>query len=79
MKHRRWNRFRAWFGGYFWIPCPLCNQMFGGHEWRDYDGNPMSIPHPDGVPGHGIGICPDCTRAGKGWYGDPYIFKINLN
>ena len=18
--------------GYFWLPCPLCNEMFGGHE-----------------------------------------------
>lgn len=23
---------RAHVGGYFWMPCPLCGRMFGGHE-----------------------------------------------
>ena len=32
LKHRTWNRFRATIGGYFWLPCPICGQMFGGHE-----------------------------------------------
>lgn len=26
--HKAWAR--AW--GYFWLPCPLCRRMFGGHE-----------------------------------------------
>lgn len=21
--------------GFFWLPCPACGEMFGGHEWRD--------------------------------------------
>ena len=20
------------FAGYFWLPCPVCERMFGGHE-----------------------------------------------
>lgn len=20
--------------GFFWLPCPRCGEMFGGHEWR---------------------------------------------
>ena len=29
----RWlNRVYAGALGYFWIPCPICGQMFGGHE-----------------------------------------------
>lgn len=52
--------------GYFWIPCPLCGQEFGGHEWRPRRGHVSDIP--DGTPGGGRGICPDCTRAGRGCY-----------
>ena len=22
----------AKFAGYFWLPCPICRRMFGGHE-----------------------------------------------
>jgi len=29
----RWlQRLVALFGGYFWLPCPLCGEKFGGHE-----------------------------------------------
>ena len=29
----RWvHRVRARLGGYFWLPCPECGRMFGGHE-----------------------------------------------
>ncbi len=28
------RRMRAEWGGYFWLPCPLCGQYFGGNEWR---------------------------------------------
>jgi hypothetical protein len=29
----RWlHRFYAWAFGYFWLPCPACGRMFGGHE-----------------------------------------------
>ena len=23
--------------GLFWLPCPRCGKMFGGHEWRAKD------------------------------------------
>jgi hypothetical protein len=29
---RPWARLRAFLGGYFWMPCPVCDRMFGGHE-----------------------------------------------
>jgi hypothetical protein len=52
MKNRAWNRVRAFFGAYFWLPCPLCGKMFGGHEW-DGTSVPTSF-------GSGEGVCPDC-------------------
>lgn len=70
MKHRAMNRAIARAGGYFWLPCPLCGQEFGGHEWRDINGKRSSIPSPDGPQGMSTGICPDCTIAGRG-YDDP--------
>ena len=51
---------------YFWLPCPLCGAHFGGHEWRDIDGKTSHIPDPGGEPGCYTGICPACTRAGRG-------------
>ena len=33
---RRWY---AGLAGYFWIPCPVCGEMFSGHEMGD-----VSIP-----------------------------------
>lgn len=24
----------ARLGGYFWLPCPICNEPFAGFEWR---------------------------------------------
>lgn len=53
---------------YFWLPCPLCGNEFGGHEWESIDGKSCSIPDPKAPPGSTmrVGICPDCTRAGRG-------------
>lgn len=29
----RWlHRVYAFLFGYFWVPCPICGRMFGGHE-----------------------------------------------
>lgn len=64
----RW--LHAWYAtalGYFWLPCEVCGQSWGGHEWKQ-DGLPSSVPYPD-QPGKSHGICPSCTRAG---YGYPY-------
>lgn len=66
---RAWHRrYATWFG-YFWLPCPLCREPSGGHEWRPYRGRVDSIPDPAYPPGTGrsIGICPRCTKAGYGW------------
>jgi hypothetical protein len=61
----RWlNRWYARAMGYFWLPCPLCERPFGGHEWRDYDGRQASIPTDE--PHTYEGICPSCTKAGLG-------------
>jgi hypothetical protein len=71
-------RFRAvhhWWADvaqFGWLPCPLCDQPFGGHEWRDIDGKPSVVPDPTNPPPDGRrpfawkGICPKCTRAGGG-------------
>jgi hypothetical protein len=66
MRFRTLNRLYARLFGYFWLPCPLCGQMSGGHEWRDIKGKPSAIPEPGSGPGSFAGICPDCTRAGRG-------------
>lgn len=58
--HRRY----AHRHGYFWLPCLLCGRHFGGHEWRNRRGRPAQIP--SDRPGIWTGICPKCTRAGRG-------------
>lgn len=40
--------------GYFWLPCPLCSEEFGGNEWVG------RISLPAGEPGMTQGICPAC-------------------
>jgi hypothetical protein len=62
---RQVHRAYASLAGFFWLPCPLCGTMSGGHEWRDIDGKPSSVPDPE-VPGRFHGICPACTRTGAG-------------
>lgn len=52
--------------GYFWLPCPVCDKPFGGHE-IPFD--PLDVPMfvPDWqVPGQYVMICPDCVEAGAG-------------
>jgi hypothetical protein len=69
-RRRRAHQAYARAHGFFWLPCPLCGQMFGGHEWRHIDGKPAAIYTDPGDPGHGTGICPSCTRTGGGrWDG----------
>jgi hypothetical protein len=62
----RWRRLHmayAWFFGFFWIKCPLCDKPFGGHE------SGGAIPDPIEGPGIGVSICSRCTRAGLGQTG----------
>lgn len=49
---RGWRHIRAVVGGYFWLPCPLCGQMFGGHESTDASIN-------------GRLVCPICAIEGN--------------
>ena len=68
--HRRY----AAAHGYFWLPCPLCDKPSGGHEWRKVAGRPDSIPDPlDPRRQLWVGICPRCTRAGRGISSTPRI------
>ncbi len=60
------HRWYASAGGYFWLPCPLCGVPFGGHEWRSVGGRLASVPDPCGSRNMSTGICPRCTRAGRG-------------
>jgi hypothetical protein len=53
---------------YFWLPCPVCEQPFGGHEHEQH-----RSPHRDSIPvslttvsASGRGICPECTDRGVG-------------
>lgn len=33
LKRPRWvQRIRAFLSGYFWVACPICRRMYGGHE-----------------------------------------------
>jgi len=58
--HRAWHQAYAKARGYFWLPCVLCDQPFGGHEIGG------SIPDPIAGPHRGIGICPACTARRNG-------------
>ncbi|WP_433379486.1 hypothetical protein [Streptosporangium sp. CA-115845] len=57
--------------GFFWLPCPVCRQSFGGHERRRVKGRPDALPV-SGSPGEWTMICPCCTRNGYGtdWHPD---------
>lgn len=41
----RWfARLRAWIGGYFWLPCPVCDRMFAGFECTGHLRTPIGEP-----------------------------------
>jgi hypothetical protein len=42
--------------GYFWLPCPICDKKFGGHEWSG------SLETNDF---RGEGVCPRCAEEAK--------------
>lgn len=50
---RIFHRFYAWFRGYFWLPCPICKEPYGGHEWQSGD----VLEKENGI---GTGVCPKC-------------------
>lgn len=46
--------------GYFWLPCPLCREPFGGHQVIDYEQSEIDVR---------IGrskrvLCPRCVKDG---------------
>lgn len=41
--------------GYFWLPCPECGKMFGGHEITGHIGGKQCIM--------GKVFCPSCAEA----------------
>ena len=49
---RRYHQLHAWLFGYFWLPCPICEEYFGGHEIRD---KPTACVV---VDGHAWCVCP---------------------
>jgi ribosomal protein S19 len=51
------NRLYAFTHGYFWLPCPICGEEFGGHEVTG------SVPlyHEDSSFYRCRLICPSCT------------------
>ena len=68
MKKKKRPRFIQWIyafiHGYFWLPCPICGESFGGHEWAHdiYTGG--GAIHPN-MPSGGTGVCPDCVEKAK--------------
>ena len=46
----------ATWGGLFWLPCPICNNNFGGHEWGE---SLMETMH------SGQGVCTKCGEEAK--------------
>jgi len=64
-ENRRWHWMYAKRHGFFWLPCPLCDRPYGGHESAGSIPDPMHPPKsPDG-PWYMIIICSQCTRVGK--------------
>lgn len=53
-RHRTRRMLAASLRGYFWMPCPMCGEEFGGYEWVGR----ISLP----AEGQGMtqGICPAC-------------------
>lgn len=53
----RWINFLvARLFGYFWLPCPICGNNFGGHEWSETLYSNYSS---------GFGTCPECVTECK--------------
>lgn len=51
------NQFYAFVFGYFWLPCPKCGEMFGGHQHRA-GGAHVIVNEGDGP--HCYCVCPAC-------------------
>ena len=54
MRFRRLNKWYANLMGFYWLPCPVCGQMYGGHEAA---GNVLE----NGTPISDM-VCKDCNK-----------------
>ena len=61
MKNRWLAKLHANTLGYFWLPCPICGQMFGGQEVDVHKENSFAMTSWSG----GKCVCPDCRSNGK--------------
>lgn len=52
------HKWYAFLFGYFWLPCPICGEDFGGHEWTHGEALMTSW-------NTGTGVCPNCVEACK--------------
>lgn len=61
---RLFHYLRAKLSGYFWIPCPVCGENFGGHEITAGKCEAMPI---SGDWHHGKLVCPKaaCQSTAK--------------
>jgi hypothetical protein len=52
-------KFLAKVGGYFWLPCPICQEPFAGFEWGS------ECLHT--TPNSGTGVCskPECEAEAR--------------
>lgn len=50
----------AWMFGYFWLPCPKCGAMFGGHQVA-VGGAHVIVA--EGNLTHCYCVCPACDTA----------------
>jgi len=55
--NRLYHQARAFVSGYFWLPCPICGQYFGGHEKGQGD---LMTSWFDGVS-----VCPNCAAEAQ--------------
>jgi hypothetical protein len=58
----RWYHYiKAHLGGYFWLACPNCGRMFGGHERLPPGRGPVLLRN---RIGEGQGTCgnPECAK-----------------
>ena len=80
IKHKRSRKLERNYArdnGYFWLPCPICGEYFGGHEimWLvDFFPQVSTFVDSQDTPGNGRAICPDCANAGKG---DPSYARLD--
>ena len=50
----RWlQKLKAEAGGFFWLPCPMCGESFGGHEWAGLLQR---------TPTEGRSVCANCAE-----------------